>query len=111
METRYPTVRMSAAHDPATGGDPVEPKTVIVQHVVTRDSDNRVSDTVATPLSELVGSGEATVLREGMTWHGTWNRPGLSEPTTLEMDGAELTLAAGQVWVFFVAVDQRVTVE
>lgn len=127
VETRYPSSRMSAELDPesrtftisssgqveidALTGEPVAPTTVVVQKVRTRPSDNVTADGAATPLAELVGSGEAIVLRDGRSWVGEWSRAALEAPTLFEVDEEELTFAPGQVWVWLVPADQSVTVE
>ena len=127
VETRYPASRMSAVFDADSGafeisssgrveidaltGDAVAPTTVVVQKVAMRPSSNVTSDGAATPLSLLVGSGEAIVLRDGRAWEGKWSRTGLDAPTLFTVDGAELTFAPGQTWVWFVRPDQAVTVE
>jgi len=127
VSTRYPAVRMNGTYDPdsagytietngrteidALTGAPVHPTTIVIQRVVTRDSANTVSDSVATPLADLVGSGDATVLRDGKVWEGTWSRASDSAPTIFEADGQELTFAPGQIWVWFVPVDQTVTLD
>lgn len=127
VTTRYPAVRMTATFTPDSGGytietngrteidavtgDPVRPGTILIQRVHTRDSANRVSADVATPLADLVGTGEVIVLRDGQVWEGTWSRAAETAPTVLEVDGQELTLAPGPVWVWFVPVDQDVTLD
>lgn len=127
VATRYPSVRMGASYDKGTSaytvqtngrteidaltGDPVAPKTIVVQKVSMTDSKNRVSAGVATPLAELVGDGEVLVLREGKVWEGTWSRAGLEEPTEFRVGDDELTFAPGPVWVWFVPREQAVTVE
>ena len=127
IETRYPASRMSAEFDAANGtfeiisngrieidaltGDPVAPTTVVVQKVTMRPSENVTPDGSATPLAELVGSGEAIVLRDGRVWEGAWARAALEAPTLFTVDGEELTFAPGQTWVWFVSTDQTVAVQ
>lgn len=127
VTTSYPASRMSAEFDAATGtfeistsgrveidaltADPVAPTTVVVQKVETSSSDNVTPDGAATPLAHLVGSGEATVLRDGRAFVGEWSRAALDAPTRFEIAGDELTFAPGQVWVWLVPTDQSVTVE
>lgn len=55
------------------------------------------------PLARTVGSGEATILRDGMRFTGRWTRPTPDEPTRFETaDGEPLPLAAGAIWVLLV---------
>lgn len=127
VATRYPALRMSAVYDDDQGafevstngrveidaltGDPVAPTTIVVQKVAMHDSTNVTTGGVATPLAELVGSGDALVLRDGRVWEGTWSRADLEAPTLFETAGEELTFAPGPLWIWIVPVDQAVTVE
>lgn len=127
IETRYPASRMSARFDSESGtfeissngqveidaltGDPVAPTTVVVQKVAMAPSTNVTTGGATTPLSSLVGSGDAIVLREGQVWEGQWSRADLEAPTLFTVDGEELTFAPGQTWLWFVRSDQAVTVE
>ncbi|MDO5503480.1 MAG: DUF3048 domain-containing protein [Actinomycetia bacterium] len=127
VSTQYPAARMSAEFDAESGtfeistggrveidaltGDPVAPTTVVIQKVPMAPSDNVTSGGVATPLSSLVGSGDAIVLREGQVWEGQWTRADREAPTLFTVGGEELTFAPGQTWLWFVRSDQSVTVE
>ena len=127
VSTRYPSTRMGAGYDPGSGsyrittngrteidaltGDPVQPTTVVVQHVDSGDSTNVTTGGEATPLAELVGSGEATVLRDGLVWEGTWSRSSATAPTLFTVGEEELLFAPGQVWLWLVPTGQAVTVE
>lgn len=127
VATSYPAARMSAAYDEGSGtfevstngrveidaitGDPVAPRTIVVQKVRMVESDNVTPGGSATPLAALTGSGEALVLRDGKAWTGEWSRADERAPTEFTVDGEELTFAPGPVWIWFVAADQGVTVE
>ena len=53
-----------------------------------------------TPLSITVGEGTGWVLRDGFAIKAKWNRPDASSGTTWsDLDGNEIKMAAGQVWV------------
>lgn len=59
--------------------------------------DNRAG---GSPVARTVGSGQAVVLRDGQRYAGTWARPTAQSPTTFHtVDGRELPLAPGPVWV------------
>ena len=127
VSTRYPAVRMSATYDAdsnsyrvstngkveidALTGDPVTPSTIVVQQVQMRDSANVTTGGVATPLADLVGSGDAVVLRDGQAWDGTWQRASDDAPTTFTVGDDVLAFAPGQIWIWLVPADQTVTVE
>ena len=52
------------------------------------------------PEARSVGSGEAWVLTEGATIHGTWTRESREQPYTLVDDeGEPIALTPGQTWV------------
>jgi len=75
--------------------------TVVVQRVSTspepfaEDSSGAVA-----PIAESVGSGPATVLRDGRSFEASWSRPTPQSPTQFTTRAGEpLPLAAGPVWV------------
>lgn len=84
----------------ATDGRPPAPATVVVQHVRMRPSgyfDSRGSNT---PYTETVGSGTATVLRDGRSYDALWKRAEPGDGTRFTTsDGEPLNFAEGQVWV------------
>lgn len=58
------------------------------------------------------GGGEATVLRLGQAIQGRWNRPALTDQTTLvDAAGQPIKLAPGNVWINLVPNDRPVTLE
>lgn len=79
----------------------VEAATVVWQQVeVTTSEPGEDSRAGGSPVARTVGSGQATVLRDGLRFTGTWSRPTAQSPTTfLTADGHELPLATGPVWV------------
>jgi len=80
--------------------------TVVVQHVQSYVDPvaERAGDVRATPVYRTVGSGTATVLRDGMFYSATWSRPQPATPTrfTVAASGLTLPFAAGPVWVLLV---------
>ena len=80
------------------------PENVIVQHVKVTDSPGGFFDTngggkVSEPFSRTVGSGTATVLRDGKEFTVTWNRPAPTDGTTYTYQGKPFTLHPGQTWI------------
>ncbi|WP_329261759.1 DUF3048 domain-containing protein [Actinoallomurus sp. NBC_01490] len=56
-----------------------------------------------TPLVQTVGTGKATVLRDGKAYDARWSRPSEKDGTTFTTaSGAPMTFATGQVWVVLV---------
>lgn len=80
--------------------------TVVIQHVTTypeawpEDSSGAVA-----PVARTIGSGPATVLRDGKAYTGTWSRGSAAAPTRYSVagSGAALPLATGQVWIMLVS--------
>lgn len=126
VSVRWPAARLSFAWDAprdeyllsTDGKKDVDPEgtqhgaaTVVVQVVKTTPSKNRDVTGAATPVVQLTGTGEATVLRGGKAWRGEWSRSSLSAPTAFTMQGKPLTMSPdGPVWVLLVAPGQSVTV-
>ncbi|MEV7863360.1 DUF3048 domain-containing protein [Streptomyces hirsutus] len=114
---RYPAARFTFSWSDARGrwlvsmdgtptltarGEPVAPATVVVQYVTVRPSDYHDSRGNNTPYTETVGSGKATVLRDGRAHDVRWSRPDASEGTAFTTDdGTEVNFAQGQVWVVY----------
>ncbi|MFE9923360.1 DUF3048 domain-containing protein [Streptomyces sp. NPDC005774] len=83
-------------------GEPVAPATVVVQYVTVRPSDYHDSRGNNTPYTETVGSGTATVLRDGRAHDVRWSRPAASGGTAFTTDdGTAVNFAQGQVWVVY----------
>lgn len=79
--------------------------TVVVQSVTMSTAGFHDSAGSPVPVANTVGSGPATVLRDGVRFAATWSRPTATAPTrfTVTPSGQSLPMAAGQVWVLLVA--------
>ncbi|MFJ8591443.1 DUF3048 domain-containing protein [Streptomyces sp. NPDC093598] len=89
---------------PATtaDGERMAAATVVVQYVKVRESAYRDFLGNNTPYTETVGSGKATVLRDGRAWDVNWEREKAADGTSFTTgDGAPVNFAEGQVWVVF----------
>ena len=80
------------------------PQNVIVQHVEVTDSPRGFVDTdgggrVSEPFSRTVGSGTATILRDGRAFPVTWNRPTAAAGTAYTYQGRPFPLRPGQTWI------------
>lgn len=85
-----------------TDGGRLGPATVVVQR--TEVSDSQYHDVLGnpTPFTRTVGSGPATVLRDGRSFEARWSRPSATGGTTFTTeDGAPLAFAPGQIWIVF----------
>jgi hypothetical protein len=79
-----------------------EPATVIVQNVTVRESEFHDVQGVFSPYTETVGSGTATVLRDGRAYEAEWSRPDEDDGTEFTTkDGEPMRFAPGPVWVVF----------
>jgi hypothetical protein len=90
----------------AVDGDPTEaaPATVVVQEVSVRDSELHDVLGNPSPYTETVGSGDATVLRDGQAYDARWSRPDETSGTEFTTpDGDPMRFARGPVWVVFLA--------
>lgn len=89
---------------PATtaDGEQMAAATVVVQYVKVRESAFRDFLGNNTPYTETVGSGKATVLRDGRAWDVNWKREKAADGTSFTTgDGTPVNFAKGQVWVVF----------
>jgi hypothetical protein len=76
--------------------------TVVLQRVATHPEPWPEDSTGAiAPVAQTVGTGSATVLRDGQSYAATWTRPAVADPTrfTVTSSGAALPLASGPVWI------------
>lgn len=80
-----------------------EAGTVVIQSVPVQQSS--ITDVAGSPspVAESVGSGHATVLRDGQAFDATWSRPSPDVGTTYTTpSGQPIQFAPGQVWTVFV---------
>ncbi|POX45216.1 DUF3048 domain-containing protein, partial [Streptomyces sp. Ru71] len=95
-------VAMDGTPAMTTDAGPLTAATVVVQYVKVRASDFHDFLGHATPYTETVGSGAATVMRDGRAYRTTWKRPTATQGTRFETnDGKPMTFAPGPVWVVF----------
>ncbi|MCT2589989.1 DUF3048 domain-containing protein [Streptomyces sp. N2-109] len=86
-------------------GERLGAPTVIEQRVTVRASRFRDVAGAVTPYIETVGTGKATVLRDGKAYATEWKRPTDDSGTTYTLpEGDErMTFARGPVWVVYTA--------
>ena len=94
----------------AATGEAISVANVIIQHVEVRvtafieDSLGNLSLAIPT-----TGSGPATVFRDGLRIHGTWERPNAQAVTRFRTTrGDPLELRPGRTWVHLLDIDQAV---
>jgi hypothetical protein len=79
--------------------------TVVLQRVATRPEAWPEDSSGATaPVAQTVGTGAATVLRDGQSYAATWSRSAVDAPTrfTVTSSGAQLPLASGPMWILLI---------
>jgi hypothetical protein len=89
--------------DVAGEGGRLGGSTVVIQRAHTTRS--RFHDFLGnyTPLVRTVGTGKATVLRDGKAYDARWSRPSEKDGTSFTTaSGAPMTFAQGQVWIVLV---------
>jgi hypothetical protein len=80
----------------STGGARLGGNTVVVQKVEMPPDDG------GTPYEKTVGSGDATVLRDGKAYETKWERPTAESGTTFtQSNGESMPFDRGQVWVVY----------
>ncbi|MGH3743630.1 MAG: DUF3048 domain-containing protein, partial [Mycobacteriales bacterium] len=86
-----------------TDGKPVTATNILLQTVRVHSSRFVDHNGARTPYSVTIGRGQASVLRGGIRYAGTWARAGQSAPTTWAASGGgALTLTPGRTWVILV---------
>jgi hypothetical protein len=89
--------------DRAAEGGRLGGQTIVVQQAHTTRSQFHDFLGNYTPLVRTVGTGKATVLRDGKAYDARWSRPSESDGTTYTTaSGQPMTFAPGQVWVVLV---------
>ncbi|MEU1573492.1 DUF3048 domain-containing protein [Streptomyces collinus] len=95
-------VGMDGAPATTADGERMTAATVVVQYVNVRESAFRDFLGNNTPYTETVGSGKATVLRDGRAWDVDWKREKAPDGTSFTTgDGTPVNFAKGQVWVVY----------
>lgn len=93
-------VAMDGTPTVTAGGKRVTPATVVVQYVKMHKSAFHDFLGNNTPYTETVGSGRASVLRDGRVYDVGWRRATATDGTRFTTkDGRPVAFAAGQVWV------------
>ncbi|UGY92252.1 DUF3048 domain-containing protein [Streptomyces gobiensis] len=83
-------------------GERLGAPTVVIQHVTMQPSRYKDVTGAVTPYIETVGSGKATVLRDGQAFNATWQRETATDGTSFSQPGGEpMPFARGQVWVVY----------
>lgn len=80
----------------------VRPATVVVQYTNIHKSKFHDRWGNFSPYTPTVGSGRATVLRDGKAYDVRWSRPNAASGTTFTTaDGKPMTFGKGQIWTVF----------
>lgn len=85
--------------DQIAGQDPVSARTVVVQSVPVQSANRTDSSGSRVPVMRSIGSGKATVLRDGRAYDVKWSRPEKNGPTRWTYKGEDFPMAVGNVWV------------
>jgi Protein of unknown function (DUF3048) N-terminal domain/Protein of unknown function (DUF3048) C-terminal domain len=84
----------------SVGAGQLSAPTVVIQRVVVGLSRFLEQGPVMPPDAETVGSGTATVLRDGEAFQARWSRPAANGGTTFTTpSGKPMTFARGPVWI------------
>jgi hypothetical protein len=96
--------------DRAAEGGQLGGQTVVIQRVRTTRSPFHDFLGNYTPLMQTVGTGTATVLRDGKAYDARWSRSSETQGTTFTTpSGQPMTFAPGQVWVVLVNAGRPLT--
>jgi hypothetical protein len=83
-----------------TGTGRIGPQNVLVQFVTISTTSYVDPNGTPVPSSQLIGSGQAELFRNGKVITGTWTKTDVTTPTTFtSADGTTMTLQPGQTWV------------
>lgn len=99
-------------HIDASTGQAVRAKNIIIQHVPVIETPYIEDVNGAHSVDhELIGEGEATVIRDGVAMEGKWVRPNLESWTHFyDQSGQPIPLAPGKVWISLVGTAERVDI-
>jgi hypothetical protein len=93
-------VRMDGAPAISTGAGQLSAPTVVIQRVAVGLSPFLEQGPMMPPDAKTVGSGTATVLRNGEAFQARWSRPTANGGTTFTTrSGKPMTFARGPVWI------------
>ncbi|MFD5100017.1 DUF3048 domain-containing protein [Streptomyces albidochromogenes] len=97
-------VTMDGSPARTAAGGRLAAASVILQEVTVRPSDFGDRSGNRTPFTQTVGSGSATVLRDGKAYEARWSRDDAASPTAFTApDGKRMAFASGQTWIAYVA--------
>lgn len=89
--------------DKAAEGGQLGGQTIVIQRARTTRSVFHDFLGNYTPLVQTVGTGKATVLRDGKAYDARWSRPSEKAGTTFTTtSGQPMTFAPGQVWIVLI---------
>ncbi|HEY6425502.1 MAG TPA: DUF3048 domain-containing protein [Pseudonocardiaceae bacterium] len=101
-ESRW-VISMDGAPLTSAAGPRPGAATVVLQRVAVRDTAVHDAAGAPSPFASTIGTGDAVVLRDGLSFNGRWSRPAADAITTFTLpDGSPLTFAPGPVWVVLV---------
>jgi hypothetical protein len=93
-------VSMDGSPATSVGEGRLSAPTVVIQRVKVGLSRFLEQGPMKPPDARTVGSGTATVLRNGESFHARWSRPSANGGTTFTTDsGKPMTFARGPVWI------------
>ena len=121
LTATFPSARIVMTYDPSSGKwryslgtrPDISPEgriaadTVIVQSVRLSSTGRKDAARNAVPKVNTIGSGTAIVLRDGRSFTARWSRPTIGSPTRFLINGADVPLKPGKVWV--ILLDKRLT--
>lgn len=91
-------------------GDPVRADNVLFMEVDVVDTEDLDADGARIPEVRPVGSGDVTLLRDGVAVTGSWSRAAVPEPTRFaDAAGEDLLLDVGTTWVVLVGEGESAT--
>ncbi|MGW6275521.1 DUF3048 domain-containing protein [Streptomyces sp. NPDC055060] len=86
----------------STSGARLGARTIVIQRVDMPPSRYKDVNGAATPYIKTVGSGRATVLRDGKAYQTRWKRSSPEGGTSFTLaDGRRMPFARGQVWMVY----------
>ncbi|MFE0105766.1 DUF3048 domain-containing protein [Streptomyces sp. NPDC059009] len=95
-------VSMDGSPARATNGARLGGRTVVIQYAKMWPTRFRDSNGVPEPYIKTIGTGHATVLRDGKAYATRWSRPTRNSPTAFTLrNGKRMPFAPGQVWVVY----------